>query len=160
MPETLDAVRCDADFSIRADGIWLHEGTLIRREALAKLFSTILTREADGSYWLKTPAEQCRITVEDHPFLAAELQVSRLGQPEQELRFRTTLDHVVTVNAAHPIAFDDKGPYLPMEKNLSARISRPAYYELVQLAIKHGREENDLLHIQSCGTWFPLGKVT
>ena len=55
------------DIRIAADGSWYHEGGLIGRPALVKLFSTVLRREADGSYWLVTPVERGRIEVEDAP---------------------------------------------------------------------------------------------
>ena len=40
---------------------------------LVKLFASVLRREADGRYWLVTPAERGRIKVEDVPFLAVAL---------------------------------------------------------------------------------------
>ena len=35
----------EIDIRIRADGIWLHEGTEIKRHAISRLFSTVLRRE-------------------------------------------------------------------------------------------------------------------
>ena len=49
------------DIRIAADGSWYHAGGLIGRPALVRLFSTVLRREDDGSYWLVTPVERGRI---------------------------------------------------------------------------------------------------
>ena len=42
---------------IARDGTWFHEGSPIGRQAMVRLFSTILRREPDGGYVLVTPAE-------------------------------------------------------------------------------------------------------
>ena len=62
----------------------------------------MLKREADGSYWLETPAERGRIEVEDAPFVAVEMDWSGDG-PDQVLSFRTNVDQVVTAGPEHPI---------------------------------------------------------
>ncbi len=62
--------RCgEIDIRIRSDGVWLHEGTPIGREALVRLFASVLRRDPDGVY-LVTPAEKLKIAVDDAPFLA------------------------------------------------------------------------------------------
>ena len=56
------------------DGTWLYRGSSIERKELVCLFASVLRRDADGDWWLRTPAEQrsdCR--VEDAPFVAVEL---------------------------------------------------------------------------------------
>ncbi len=64
----------DMDLVIKSNGVWLHEGDPIRREPLVRLFSTILRRENDGSYYLVTPVEKWRIKVEKAPFLVVDFQ--------------------------------------------------------------------------------------
>ena len=44
----------DIDIIIRANGDWYHEGGLIKRQQLVKLFASILRRESDGEYYLVT----------------------------------------------------------------------------------------------------------
>src|SRR3546814_4800113 len=78
------------DIRIARDGTWFHEGAPIGRKALVKLFASVLWRD-DGGYWLRTPAEQGRIEVEDAPFTAVELSVKGEGR-DQVLAFRTDLD--------------------------------------------------------------------
>ncbi|MBA2636319.1 MAG: DUF1285 domain-containing protein, partial [Sphingomonas sp.] len=43
---------------IARDGIWYHDGSPIRRPAMARLFSTVLRREPDGRHMLVTPVEK------------------------------------------------------------------------------------------------------
>src|SRR5690554_1247947 len=60
----------DMDLLITRDGSWLFEGKPIGREAIVRLFSTILRKEQDGAYYLVTPVEKWRIAVEDTPLMA------------------------------------------------------------------------------------------
>ena len=96
-------VECgDLPFLIKRDGTWLYRGTPINRKELVCLFSSVLRREADGSWWLQTPAERGRIEVEDAPFVAVELDWTGDGR-HQVLSFRTNIDEVVTAGPEHPI---------------------------------------------------------
>src|SRR6516162_11777009 len=73
-PARRSPVECgDLPFLIRRDGTWLYRGSPINRKELVCLFASVLKREADGSFWLETPAERGRIEVEDAPFIAVEL---------------------------------------------------------------------------------------
>lgn len=45
----------DMDLLITRDGSWLFEGKPIGREAIVRLFCTILRKEQDGAYYLVTP---------------------------------------------------------------------------------------------------------
>src|ERR1700741_1548701 len=62
----------DSEMRIARDGTWFHQGSPIGRPAMVRLFSTILRREADGSFALVTPVEKLTIEVEDAPFVAVE----------------------------------------------------------------------------------------
>ncbi len=96
-------VECgDLPFLIRRDGTWLYRGSPIGRKELVCLFASVLKREADGIYWLETPAERGRIEVEDAPFVAVELDWTGDGR-QQVLSFRTNVDQVVTAGPEHPI---------------------------------------------------------
>jgi hypothetical protein len=152
------------DISIARDGTWYYRGSPIGRLALARLFSTVLRREADGSFWLQTPAERGRITVEDAPFVAVELTRRGDGR-QQELIFRTNLDDTVAADAAHPLrvvnnpATAEPNPYILVRDGLEARLNRPVFYELVEL----GREERvgdaTLFGVWSKGEFFPIGRL-
>jgi hypothetical protein len=156
-------------FLIRKDGTWLFRGTPIGRKELVCLFASVLKREADGSFWLETPAERGRIEVEDAPFLAVELDWTGDGR-DQVLSFRTNIDQVVTAGPDHPIriAHDmltcEPTPYLLVRPGagalgIEARISRAVYYELVALAVPHWVNGRRMLGVWSRGVFFPLGEL-
>ncbi len=135
LPDSLDGISaCDSDFTIRKDGVWLYRGSPIQRSRLVRLFATVLMRDATGEYWLKTPVEQCRILVEDRPYII--IDVERKGEAAaQKIEVRTNLDAQMTLGHDHPLAWDEIGPYIAMNNGLSARISRPVYYRLAEWAL-------------------------
>jgi hypothetical protein len=163
-------VECgDLPFLIKRDGVWLYRGSPILRKELVCLFASVLKREADGSFWLETPAERGRIQVEDAPFIAVELDWTGTGC-QQTLTFRTNVDRLITAGPDHPIriAHDvltcEPTPYLQVAPGagtlpIEARISRAVYYELVALAepcLLRGRR---VLGVWSRGCCFPLGDL-
>ncbi|PWC32397.1 proteophosphoglycan precursor [Azospirillum sp. TSO35-2] len=125
------------DIRIARDGTWFHNGDPIRRIELSKLFSTVLTRDDAGEYWLVTPAERGRIVVEDAPFVAVEMTVSGSGT-DQVVAFRTNLDHWVEAGPDHPIRVvlnaetGEPAPYIDVRGRLEARILRPVFYDMVE----------------------------
>ncbi len=150
--------RC-RDIGMRIDrhGVWYHEGAPIGRTELVRLFATALRRAPDGSYWLLTPFEQIPVEVEDAPFLAVELDRQGEGR-DQCLRFRTNLDRWVGLGEEAELRLrpDDRGafiPYLGLERELEARILRPVYYELAELAVADGA---GVMGVWSAGMFFPL----
>jgi len=159
----------DMPFLIKRDGTWLYRGSPIGRKELVCLFSSVLKREADGSYWLETPAERGRIEVEDVPFVAVELDWTGCGRG-QRLTFRTNIDEMVTagpdnpIRVAHDLLTCEPTPYLRLRANagcppVEARIGRAVYYELVALAepgMVHGRR---MLGVWSCHQFFTLGEM-
>src|ERR1700722_9928180 len=90
----------DLDMRIARDGTWFYRGSPIARHRLVKLFASVLRREDDGSYWLVTPVERGRVSVEDAPFLAVELTSEGQGR-ERQLSFRTNLDEIVAAGPDH-----------------------------------------------------------
>lgn len=153
----------DFDFRIARDGTWFYRGSPIGRKPLVRLFSTVLRREDDGSYWLVTPVERGRITVDDAPFVAVEMNVTGHGR-DQKLSFRTNVDDWVTADEAHPITLrqDENGtpsPYIRVRGELDALIARPVFYDLVDLAETSETALGAELGIWSAGRYFPLGQV-
>jgi uncharacterized protein len=152
------------DIAIARDGTWYYRGSPIGRLALVRLFSTVLRREADGSYWLQTPVERGRITVEDAPFVAVELTRRGAGR-EQELIFRTNLDDTVAADAEHPLhvvnnpTTAEPNPYIMVRDGLEARLNRPVFYELVELGREERVGDTTLFGVWSRGTFFPIGRL-
>jgi uncharacterized protein len=93
--------RCseEGDFRIRADGVWLHEGSPIGREAMVRLFASILRKDDDGQTYLVTPGEKVRVRVEDAPFLG--IRVDRYGEGrDQTIAVTTNVGDMVMLDAA------------------------------------------------------------
>jgi uncharacterized protein len=145
-----------SDMRIARDGTWFHQGSPIGRPAMVKLFSTILRREADGSFVLVTPAEKLTIEVEDAPFLAVELKSEGTGE-ERRLAFRLNTGDLIVAGADHPLRFEQRDdgphPYLLVRKGLEALVARSVYYELANAALDEGATPPGLW---SDGMFFPV----
>jgi hypothetical protein len=150
----------DLDMRIARDGTWFYRGSPIARPRLVKLFASVLRREDDGSYWLVTPVERGRITVEDAPFLAVELTSEGEG-PKRSLSFRTNLDEIVAAGPDHPLRVEtaangEPAPYILVRPGLEARLNRPVFYELVDIADAE-RTGGGPFGVWSGGMFFDLG---
>jgi hypothetical protein len=147
----------DIDIRIRRDGVWLHEGSPIGRVELVRLFASILRRDPDG-YWLVTPVEKLRIVVEDLPFRA--VRVDRRGQA---LVFTTDVGDEVEAGPDRRISVEtdpatgEPAPRVQVRAALEARIARPVFYELVELAVELETPRGPVLAVRSNGVDFPLG---
>jgi uncharacterized protein len=153
--------RGDLDMRIARDGTWSYCGSPIARMPLVKLFASVLRREADGRYWLVTPAERGKIEVEDVPFLAVALTVEGEGR-EQQLIFRTNLDDIVTAGPDNPLRVEtaangEPAPYILVRDALEARIARPVFYELVALGREERVENATEFGVWSRGMFYRLG---
>ena len=80
----------EKDFQMRIDkdGQWFHEGGMIKRPALVKLFSSVLSCDAGGQHWLRTPVEFGKIEVEDAAFIITKGRQTGFGQSGKDLSER------------------------------------------------------------------------
>lgn len=146
----------DIDIVIRADGVWMHEGSPIGRKELVRLFSTVLRKDPDG-YHLVTPVEKLKIAVEDLPFRAVAMR--REGDA---LIFTTDVGDEVRATEADPIVVEtdpttgEPAPRIHVRRDLWARIARSVFYEMVEMA----QEVDGRLVVRSGGQIFSLGAVT
>ena len=128
---------------IARDGTWYHEGSPIGRQAMVRLFASILRREPDGGFVLVTPVEKLDIEVEDAPFVAVELKTEGEG-PARSLAFRLNTGDLVVAGPEHPLRFRDgpegPHPYLQVRRGLEALVTRSVYYELANLALAEGAQ--------------------
>ena len=149
----------DFDLEIRANGHWVHEGTIIKRRELIKLFSTVLVRRA-GTFLLLTPRVGYRIRVEDTPFQALELSISG-EQNDRCIWFRTDMDEVVSLDGAHPLdprvnpETGEPSPTIVVREGLEARLQRTVYYQLADL-VEAECLGSERYGVRSCGGFFPL----
>lgn len=143
----------DSEMRIAADGRWFHQGGEITRTAMIRAFSSLLRRESDGSHWLVTPQEKLSIIVEDAPLLAVELQTEGEGQ-SRKIAFRLNTDDVVIADAEHHIELRHTLLYLHVRGGLCAKLTRPVYYEVAELALA---ENPDAPGVWSNNSFFPIG---
>lgn len=135
---------------IKRDGTWLYHGSPIGRPELVRLFSTVLNLDDSGNYWLITPAERGRITVEDVPFIGVEL----LAEGDT-LKIRTNVEDIVTIDSIHPLVMSNGVPYVIVRAGLKARLNQASYYELA----KHAVEHEGKMGVWSAGQFFVIGEA-
>jgi hypothetical protein len=149
----------EIDMKIAADGSWHYRGSPIGREALVRLFASILRREPDGRHVLVTPVERVGIAVEDAPFLAVEVVAEGEGR-ERRLTFRTNVGDIVAADRDHPLRFaidaanEGLKPYLRVRGGLEALATRALALELVGRAEEHGGAPG----LWSGGTFFAFAE--
>jgi hypothetical protein len=150
----------DLDMRIATDGTWYYLKTPIGRPALVKLFASVLKRE-DDKYFLVTPVEKVGIVVDDAPFLAVELQTQPSGQGPV-LHFRTNVDDWVACDADHALRFEPElhsgglKPYLHVRRGLWAKVSRPLFYDLVELGEEREVDGTRMFGVASGGEFFAM----
>lgn len=134
----------DMDMLIRADGQWVHEGGVIKRDKLVALFASILRREDDGEYYLLTPVEKWRIKVEDAALLVIDMDIV-VEKGDQQLIFTTNVGTRFLLDEDHPlrVLIDDEGqtsPELVLDNGLHAKLTRAVFYRLVDIAEQKGED--------------------
>ena len=150
----------DIDIRIARDGTWYHQGAPFSRRELVRLFSTILRKDPDG-YVLVTPGEKMRIRVDDVPFLAVELNVEQ-SPSGQALNFRTNVGDWVACGPDHALRFEPETgtgglkPYLHVRRDLWARVTRPLFFDLVELGEEREIDGRAMFGVTSLGTFYPM----
>lgn len=139
-------------------GRWYHEGRPIGRAELVRLFATALYRGPDGRYWLLTPFERVPVEVEDAPLLVVGSRHEGEGRGRR-IWLRTNLGDELPLDPAHPLALERRDgtgpvPYVELERGLRARLARPVYYELAEIALEDAGD--GLPGVWSFGCFFPL----
>jgi hypothetical protein len=146
----------DIDMRIARDGTWFYRGTPIGREAMVRLFASILKVE-DGRFFLVTPVEKVGITVEDAPFVAVDFRAEG-----EALVFATNVGDEVTAGPGHalrPGADAVTGapvPYLHVRRGLEARVDRKSFYRLVEIGEVRAVAGADWFGVASGATFFPI----
>ncbi|WP_131668024.1 DUF1285 domain-containing protein [Psychrobacter pygoscelis] len=170
----------EIDMVIKANGEWWHEDSKVTRQSLVSLFATVLWKEQaeDGSqqYYLKTPVQKLKITVEDAPLLINDVGIVN-EEGESWLEFTTFTGDVVRLDPEHQIELrayqpngllddkqsDDKTldtaqvrPYMPVRNGLEALIGRNTFYHLTELGELSEKEGQTILTLQSGGQDYTL----
>ncbi|GAB3025679.1 DUF1285 domain-containing protein [Bowmanella dokdonensis] len=147
----------DLDMQIRHDGSWHYMGTPIGRQALVRLFASVLKREGEN-YYLVTPVEKVGIQVEDVPLI-----VTNWREEQGVLVFTTNTGHSFVVGEEHPVTLmsdrvtADLLPYANAWRNLYARLHQNVFYQLVGRGRETQLEGHRQLVIDSGDYSFSLG---
>ncbi len=149
----------DSEMVIMSDGRWFHQGGEIKRPAMVRAFSSLLICDEDDQHWLVTPYEKQSIAVVDAPFVAVELRSEGDGE-ERQMALRLNTDDLVILGPDHPLIMregsDPPLPYVLVRGQLWAKLSRPVYYEMAQLALN---ENADSPGLWSGKQYFPFGSM-
>lgn len=145
----------EIDIEIDEQANWYHEGGLFERQALVKLFSTILRVEGD-SYYLVTPAEKLRIKVADVPF-----KIIALLEDGGVYYLISNTEERIPLNGKTRWQLRDfqgvQVPYVEVFRGLFARVDRPVFYQMVELASVS--EDEHELYLLSGLHRFSLGQI-
>lgn len=153
----------DMDLKISRDGQWIHKGEPLGREAIVKLFSTILRREDDEQYYLVTPVEKWRIQVEDTPLLAHSLAVEGSGE-SQVIKLTTNVGETLEVGEEHALevgSYETSGqprPIVRVRNGLDARLVTAAYYDLAEHVVEQTIDGTSVLGVFSHGNFYKIGQ--
>ena len=123
------------DLKVKANGEWWHQGQLIKRQALIDLFSRVLWKEG-GKFYLRTPAEQIEIEVEDEPLFIHQADQLELDG-KTYIRLTSTAQDEIIVDEAHPVFLrefaGEARPYVPVRFGINALIQRAAFLHLIAM---------------------------
>jgi hypothetical protein len=142
----------EIDIRIAKDGVWFYRGEAMARESIVKLFSGILRKDGE-EYFLVTPVEKMKISVDDAPFVACMMDVEGEGEA-QKIYFSTNVGDAFLLSNAHSLkveyrAKNEPSPYVLVRDKLNALISRQVYYELAELAV----DISDKSNVEKFGVW-------
>ena len=133
----------DSEMRIARDGTWYHQGHPIGREAMVRLFATVLRREPDGSHVLVTPVEKLSILVEGTAFRALTMTMEGTGEARR-IAFALDSGDAVIAGPDHPLTVvatpEGPSPRLAVRHGLEAELARPLYYELAEIALAEGHD--------------------
>ena len=131
-----------------------------RPAGLVRLFSSILKRE-DDKYFLVTPVEKVGIRVDDAPFLAVEMTAEgRRARPAAAVSapMSTTGSHAmlrIACVSSLPAPAGSR-PICTSGDDLWAKVTRPLYYDLVELGEERMIDGREMFGVTSSGAFFAM----
>lgn len=152
----------DMDLRVSRDGQWIYKGEPLAREAIVRLFSTILRLEDDGEFYLVTPVEKWRIQVEDAPLLAHSLTLEAEGA-EQVIKLTTNVGEVLEIGDDHPLEVgsyagtDEPRPIIHVRHGVTARLVTAAFYDLAEHVVEREGQAGPELGVFSNGNFYKIG---
>ena len=149
----------NVDMKITRDGKWYFMNSLISREKMVTLFSSVIRYDEDGFYYLVTPYEKIKLDVEDKPFVITTYNKETVKGIETYL-FKTNVGEIVPLSDQHPMRIEisekkEPSPYILVRKNIEALLTRNVYYQLVEEAEMDDKKKE--LYLLSSSKRFSLG---
>lgn len=144
----------EIDLRIKDNGDWEYQGSKITRPRLVKLFASVLVHEA-GEYFLVTPVEKVRITVDDAPFVITEWQRVQCDNTEA-IQVATNIGERYILSSRNPLKVVAGIPYVCLPRDMTAKVHRNVYYQWAQMA--ELTADNQLI-VHSAGQAFSLGQA-
>ncbi|MBU2925898.1 DUF1285 domain-containing protein [Colwellia sp. 4_MG-2023] len=147
----------EMDLQIKANGDWFYAGSIFKRPALVKLLASVLKKE-QNDYYLVTPVEKIKITVEDVPFVLTQWRWQDDSKSTMVVTNNVGNEFILDDN--HPITSNDNGElYVTVRRELLAKVHRNVYYQWVDLAKEVNTGKDTELIFNSAGYQFSLGKI-
>jgi hypothetical protein len=121
----------------------------------------VLWRELENEcdeYFLVTPVEKIKITVDDAPFVLTQWKWQ--DENESVMIVNTNLGDEFVLNKNHPITINDAGElYVIVRRNLLAKVHRNVYYQWIDIAIQADTDKGTELVFSSAGHRVSLGNI-
>ena len=147
----------EMDLQIKANGDWYYAGTIFKRPALVKLLSSVLKKENDD-YFLVTPVEKIKISVEDAPFVLTQWHWQ--DDNKTIMRVSNNVGDEFSLDETHPITQNAAGElYVIVRRNLLAKVHRNVYYQWIDLAKEVETKNGTELIFLSANCQFSLGVI-
>ena len=147
----------EIDLQIKANGDWFYAGTIFKRANLVKLLASVLKKEADD-YFLVTPVEKIKISVEDAPFVLTQWYWQ--DESQTTMCVKNNVGDEFVLNAEHPLSANKAGElYITVRRNLLAKVHRNVYYQWIDLAKEVQTKKGTELIFKSANCQFSLGIV-
>ena len=149
----------DININIDREGVWRHEEDLIKRQSLIAFFSSLLRRDGDD-YFLITPEEKWRISVDIAPFFIVAAELVNYAE-ESAVRMTTRTGESFLVGRNNPLWLEEISgepnpiPLVIVRDNMPGIVSRPVYYDLISWATI---TSDASVTIRSLGQVFNIGK--
>ena len=147
----------EMDLQIKANGDWFYTGTIFKRASLVKLLASVLKMEGD-EYYLVTPVEKLKITVDDAPFVLTQWYWQ--DDSHTNMCVKNNVGDEFILDAQHPLSISDAGElYVIVRRNLLAKVHRNIYYQWVDLVKEKQTLKGTELVFNSAGCEFSLGTI-
>jgi len=147
----------EIDIKISANGDWFYNNSIFKRLPLVKLFASVIKKEAED-YFLVTPVEKVKITVEQLPFVLTQWKWQDAEQTIMEVS--TNVGDVFILDHNHPLSFDkNEDLAVTVRRNLQAKVHRNVFYQWVEISKEVETTEGTELIFKSANYDFSLGKI-